>query len=145
MDKFEIEIVNYFDTEELVAEIYYSNFQWATIFRKNKKLTVQFYSNPNKGTWEFPFIEALKTLEQAKYKLLQKLDTKKNFVSKEQIDSKKINEQAQEILEKILNHPEKTVIYGELSRFGKVMDIYAPGLGGARYTIDEEFIGFLEP
>jgi hypothetical protein len=48
-------------------------------------------------------------------------------------------------LEKILNHPEKTVICGELSRFGKVMDIYAPDLGGVRYTADKEFIGFLEP
>ena len=49
------------------------------------------------------------------------------------------------MLESILNHPEKTVIYGELSRFGKVMDICAPSFGGARYTVDEEFIGFLEP
>ncbi len=145
MDKFEIEIVNYFDTEGLVAEIYYSNFQWAKIFQKNKELTVQFYPNPNKGSCEFPFKEALKTIEQAKDKLLKQLGTKSSFFSKGPIDPKKVNEQAQEILEKILNHPEKTVIYGELSRFGKVMDVYAPSLGGARYTVDEEFIGFLEP
>jgi hypothetical protein len=145
MDKFEIEIVDYFDTEELVAEVYYSSSQWAKIFRKNKELKVQFYPHPNKGPWEFPFKEALKTLEEAKNKLLKKLGTKSSFFSKEPIDPKKVNEQAQEILEKILNHPEKTVIYGELNRFGKIMDIYAPGLGGARYTVDEEFIGFLEP
>ena len=145
MNKFEIEIVNYFDTEEPVAEVYYSSFQWAKIFRKNKELRVQFYPHPDKGSWEFPFKEALKTMEQAKDKLLKKLDTKSSVVSKEQIDPKKINEQAQEILEKILNHPEKTVFYGELSRFGKVMDIYAPSLGGVRYTLDEEFVGFLEP
>ena len=145
MDKFEIEIVDYFDTEEFVAEVYYSSFQWAKIFRKNQKLKMQLYPHPDKGSWEFPFNEALKTIEQAKDKLFKKLGTKISVVSKEQIDPKKINEQAQEILEKILNHPEKTVIYGELSRFGKVMDIYAPSLGGARYTVDEEFIGFLEP
>jgi len=145
MSKFEIEIVNYFDTDELVAEVYYFSFQWAKIAYKNKELTVQFYPHPNKGSWEFPFKGALETLEQAKNKLLKKIGIKSSFVFKEQINPKKINEQAQEILEKILNHPEKTVIYGELSRFGKVMDIYAPALGGARYTVDEKFIGFLEP
>ncbi|MBI3211632.1 MAG: hypothetical protein HYZ47_02980 [Simkania negevensis] len=145
MNKFEIEIVNYLDTEELVAEVYYSSFQWAKIFRNNKELRVQFHLHPNKEFWEFPFKEALQILEQAKNKLLKKLGTKSSPVSEEQIDPKKINEQAQEILEKIISHPERMVIYGELSRFGKVMDIYAPGLGGVRYTIDEEFIGFLEP
>lgn len=143
MDKFEFEIVNYLDTEELIAEVYYSSSQWAKIFRKNQELKVEFYPHPIKGTWEFPFIEALKIIEQAKDKLLKKLTTK-NTASNKQIDPKKVNEQAQEILEKILNHPKKTVIYGELNRFGKVMDIYAPGLGGVRYTIDEQFIGFLE-
>ena len=64
MDKFEIEIVNYFDKEELVAEVYYSNFQWAKIFRKNKELRVQIYTHPDKKLWEFPFKEALKILEQ---------------------------------------------------------------------------------
>ncbi len=145
MNQFEIEIVSYFDTEEPVAEVYYSSFQWAKIFRKNKELRVQFYPHPDKGSWELPFKEALKTIEQAKDKLLKKLGTKSSFFSKGPIDPKKVNEQAQEILEKILNHPEKTVIYGKLSRFGKVMDIYAPSLGGARYTVGEEFIGFLEP
>jgi hypothetical protein len=144
MDKFEIEIVNYFDTEEPVAEVYYSGCQWAKIFHKDKELTAQFYPHPNEGSWEFSFKEALRTLEQAENKLLKKLGTKSFFISKGQLNPEKINEQAQEILEKILNHPEKTVIYGELSRFGKVMDIYAPGLGGVRYTVDEDFIGFLE-
>lgn len=145
MDKFEIEIVHYFDTEELVAEVYHSNSQWAAIFCENKEVKVQFYPHPNKGYWEFPFKEALQTLEKAKNKLLKKPRTKSSFFSKDPIDPKKVNEQAQQILEKILNHPEKVVFYGELSRFGKIMDIYAPGLGGARYNLHQEFIGFLEP
>ena len=144
MNKFEIEIVNYFDEEAFVAEIYYSNSQWAKIFCENKEFKVQFYPHPNKGSWEFPFEEALKTLEDAENRLLKKFGTKSSFFSNGSIDPKKVNEQAQEILEKILNHPEKIVVYGELSRFGKVMDIYAPNIGGARYTVDEEFIGFLE-
>ncbi len=145
MEKFEIEIVSYFDAEEIVAEIYYSQFQWAKISRKDKELIIEFFSHPNKGGWEFSFEEALEILEQAKDKLLKKLGKSSSSASSAQIDPEQINKQAQEILEKILNHPQKTVIYGELSRFGKVMDIYAPGLGGVRYTADEEFIGFLEP
>jgi hypothetical protein len=56
-----------------------------------------------------------------------------------------INEHGQKVLESILNHPEKKLMSGEFERFGKVVDIYAPGIGGARYTVEGEFIGFLEP
>lgn len=56
-----------------------------------------------------------------------------------------VNEHGQKILEKILNHPEKKLIPREVERFGKVVDIYAPDIGGARYTSEGEFIGFLEP
>jgi|GEM_PF-4545167 len=77
MDKFEI--VNYFDTDELVAEVYYSSFQWAKIFRKNKQLAMQLYSHPNKGSWEFSFKEALMALEEAKNKLLKKLITNQQY------------------------------------------------------------------
>ncbi len=33
----------------------------------------------------------------------------------------------------------------KLKNFGDVVDIYAPQIGGARYTADGKFIGFLEP
>jgi hypothetical protein len=56
-----------------------------------------------------------------------------------------INEHGQRVLESILQHPENKLIHGEFERFGKVVDIYAPGIGGARYAADGEFIGFLEP
>lgn len=56
-----------------------------------------------------------------------------------------VNEHGQKVLESILNHPEKKLIPGEFERFGKVVDVYAPGIGGARYTAEGEFIGFLEP
>lgn len=146
MNKFEIEIVNYFDMEELVAEVYCSSFQWAKIFHKNKELTIQFYPHPNKGSWEFPFQEALKALEQAKNKLLKKLDTRNFFVSKDPIDPKEVNEQAQKVLEKILNHPEKRVVQYTHKIHGPVIDIEAPELGGVRFTGDgKEMMGFLEP
>lgn len=56
-----------------------------------------------------------------------------------------INELGQKVLESILTHPEKKLIIGEFDRFGKVVDIYAPSIGGARYTVHDKFIGFLEP
>jgi hypothetical protein len=98
MNKFEIEIVSYFDAEESVAEIYYSNFQWAKISRKDKELIIQFYSYPNKGSWEFSFEEVLKILEQAKNKLLKKLSKRSFFLPSAEIDPEQINKQAQEIL-----------------------------------------------
>ena len=45
----------------------------------------------------------------------------------------------------ILNHPKKEIVHGEFARYGKVIDIKAPEIGGARYTVDGKFIGFLEP
>jgi hypothetical protein len=56
-----------------------------------------------------------------------------------------VNEQGQKILESILNHPEKKVVYKNTSNFGEVMDIHAPGIGGARFNSSGEMIGFLEP
>lgn len=56
-----------------------------------------------------------------------------------------VNEQGQKILESILNHPEKKVVYKNTSNFGEVMDVHAPGIGGARFNSAGEMIGFLEP
>lgn len=56
-----------------------------------------------------------------------------------------VNAHGQRVLESILNHPEKQLFPAEFDRYGKVVDIYAPGLGGARYNASGEFIGFLEP
>jgi hypothetical protein len=56
-----------------------------------------------------------------------------------------VNEQGQKILEMILNHPDKKIIAQEFKRYGKIIDIHAPGIGGVRYTTSGNFIGFLEP
>lgn len=56
-----------------------------------------------------------------------------------------VNAHGQRVLESILNHPEKQLFPAEFGRYGKVVDIYAPGLGGARFSASGEFIGFLEP
>lgn len=49
------------------------------------------------------------------------------------------------ILEMILHHSEKQIIYEERQRFGKIIDIIIPGKGGVLYTEDGKFICFLEP
>lgn len=141
MKNFSSEIVWYCDDRECVAELYYSDLQWAQIFFQEHRLRIQFYAHPHQGAWELLFEEAVKTFENAKEKLLSAFYRQSNSC----VNPEHINEQAQVLLEKITSHPCKQIIHSELNRFGKVMDIYAPGLGGVRYTVDEEFIGFLEP
>ncbi len=133
MSNFEIEVVNYFDSKKVVAEVYYSSCQWAKIARNGEEMVVQFYSHPQKKCWEFSCEEALKVLEHAKLKLLKKLVSKNSLFPNVSMDPKQINEHAQQFLEKILNHPEKKIIHEELERFGKVVNIYAPEIGGACY------------
>lgn len=141
MKKFEIEILNYFDRDEIVAEIYYNHVQWAEISLLNKEVSVQFYSHPSDKCWIFSYEQAIKSLEQAKNKLLSKSNKKSSFF----LVPRQINEQAQEVLEEILNHPEKIVHERPHPDFGKVIEVVVPGKGGARFTSDGEMIGFLEP
>jgi hypothetical protein len=145
MNKFEIEIVNYFEKQKLVAEIYYDSLQWAEIAKKSEGLIIQFSPHPSKAYWEFPCEEAIKTLERAKAQLLITKNTGSFVERMLPVGPIEVNEQAEKILEGIINHPERKVIQGRLERFGDVVDIYAPSMGGARYTIEGEFIGFLEP
>ena len=56
-----------------------------------------------------------------------------------------VNKLGQEVLESILNHPEKLVTQRPHPNFGKVIDIMVPEKGGVRFTSDGKMIGFLEP
>lgn len=144
MNKFEIEIVHYFEQEWPVAEIYYDSIQWAEIAKIKEEVAIKFYAHPNKEYWEFSCEDAIKIIEKTKTKLLMQRN-KGNFL--EQIapqDPKQANEFSEKILKEILDHPQKKMIQGELSRFGNVVDIYEPSGRGARYTATGEFIGFLE-
>lgn len=55
-----------------------------------------------------------------------------------------INAHGQKVLESIVNHPEKKYVFYESKRLGKTIDIYAPNIGGVRYSLKGDFIGFLE-
>jgi len=56
-----------------------------------------------------------------------------------------INKHGQEVLEAILNHPDRLIVQRPHPNFGKVIDITVPEKGGVRFTIDGEMIGFLQP
>ena len=57
----------------------------------------------------------------------------------------RINEQGQKLLEKILRDPNRKVKSKFYERYGEVINIKVPKLGGVRYTRDGKFIGFLQP
>lgn len=57
----------------------------------------------------------------------------------------KVNEQGQKVLESILNHPERQIFQNNSKNLGEIVDICAPGIGGVRYSVSGEMIGFLEP
>ncbi|NGX36710.1 MAG: hypothetical protein K1000chlam1_01562 [Candidatus Anoxychlamydiales bacterium] len=56
-----------------------------------------------------------------------------------------INQYGQEILESILNNPNKIITKHNLPKFGEVIDIKIQGKYGVRYYKNGELIGFLEP
>ena len=70
MGKFEIEIASLPTREDLVAEIFYDDDQWAQISKIDGELLVQFYSPSKDEFWEFPLDNVLLALEKAKKKLL---------------------------------------------------------------------------
>ena len=56
-----------------------------------------------------------------------------------------INQRAQEILDNFLTNPNSKSTVWDSGRYGRIIDIEVVGSGGARFTIDGKFIGFLEP
>ena len=57
-----------------------------------------------------------------------------------------INEHGQEVLDIILNHPEKKVVQYTNKIYGPVIEIEAPEIGGGRFTGDgKEMMGCLKP
>lgn len=145
MSKFKIDTVYYLARKSTIAEIWYNSCLWAEISTKSKGSVLKFYNHPDQEYWELPCEEAILILQQAKEKLRAKSSHPKWLEKTHLPDPKSVNEEARKLLESILNHPEKKLIPGEFSRFGKVVDIYAPEIGGARYNASGEFIGFLEP
>jgi len=61
-------------------------------------------------------------------------------------NSAQVNKHGQQVLERILNHPEKKVVQYMNKIYGPVIEVEAPKLGGIRFNSDgTEMMGFLEP
>ncbi|WP_157221515.1 hypothetical protein [Herbaspirillum sp. YR522] len=56
-----------------------------------------------------------------------------------------VNEQAQQVVNEILNDPATIATQRNTGRFGQVTDIVAPDGRGLRYDANGKLIGFLEP
>jgi hypothetical protein len=70
MEKFRITIGSLPDKEQLVADIFYDNVQWAEVTQETDELIVHFYSHPRQKYWEFNLENALEILAKAKKQLL---------------------------------------------------------------------------
>jgi hypothetical protein len=57
----------------------------------------------------------------------------------------KINQQAQNIVDNILTHPNSPVHYRTHRQFGKIIDVKVPDVGGVRFSHSGEMIELLEP
>lgn len=140
MNRFEVKLVNYFEKEEAVAEIYYASVQWAQVRIEKRVLIAEFYSHPNKEHWEFLFDEAMSVLEQAKTKLLNRVNRGGVLHAKTLSNAGAISEQGQVILEEILNDPNKKVY--QLPN-GNVK-VFSSNGRGAHFKNDNTFVGFIE-
>ena len=67
---FRITVISLPDREDLVAEIFYKNEQWAEISQETGELLVQFYNSDNQNYWEFSLSEAIQVLESARFHLI---------------------------------------------------------------------------
>lgn len=60
------------DRENLVAEIFIGDIQWAEINQRGEVLEVEFYARPDDVPWRLPFSLALEALIAAKEDLVGK-------------------------------------------------------------------------
>lgn len=65
-ETFETLIVSDVDRENLIAELFYKNEQWAELSKEGEEVMVYFYSHPTKDYWEFPFDLAMEQLNSAR-------------------------------------------------------------------------------
>jgi hypothetical protein len=95
-------------------------------------------------------LEAGKTPDKGGYSKAGRGLTKKSYRSdsaytKPTGSISEINRQGQNILEKILDHPDKIVSKESHPRFGEIIEIKVPEQGGVWFTSDQDFICFIEP
>jgi len=102
------------------------------------------FANSNK------FIRAGKAIDRAGFtkagRNLMKHGYRENSVFPKPVGNPaQVNAHGQKVLESIINHPERVIYERPHPDFGKVIEIVVPDKWGARFTIEGEMIGFLEP
>ncbi|MES2344905.1 MAG: hypothetical protein V4494_03080 [Chlamydiota bacterium] len=140
MSKFEIDILNYFDKQEFVAEICYDHVQWAEISQQGNTLTVKFYPHPKEECWQFSCEDAAAAITEAKKRLLKKINSVKSLFPALPEDPKEANLLGQQLLEEILKSTGAQVLP---NRFGG-KDVFHVSGKGARFNDHGEFLGFLQ-
>jgi hypothetical protein len=72
MINYKISIASPPDREGLVAEIFFSNIQWAEISQENAVMEVEFYPRADGKFWRIPLGSAQEALELARQRLIQR-------------------------------------------------------------------------
>lgn len=68
--KFSIKIASDTDRENVFAEIYYNEEEWAEISQEGEQPLIVFFPPLQGKYWEFPLEEALEAIAEAKKRLL---------------------------------------------------------------------------
>jgi hypothetical protein len=68
--KMKMDIASPPDREQLVAEIFYEDGQWAEINQESGALTVELYPRPDGKPWSFPLHDAVSALQIAATRLI---------------------------------------------------------------------------
>lgn len=68
--KFSIKIASDTDRENVFAEIYYNEEEWAEISQEGEKPLIAFFPPSQEKYWEFPLDEALEAIAEAQKSLL---------------------------------------------------------------------------
>ena len=69
-DQYRICISSPPDREKLVAEIFFGDSQWAEINQERETLEVEFYSRANGEPWRIHYQDVIKSLNDAKQRLI---------------------------------------------------------------------------
>jgi hypothetical protein len=58
------------DRENLVAEIFFGDTQWAEINQESETIAVEFYPRPDGQPWQIDYQDAISALEEARRRLM---------------------------------------------------------------------------
>ncbi len=67
--KYRISIVSPPDRENLVAEIFFGEFQWAEVSHEKNDFEIEFYPRPDHAFWQLSFVDAISSLAEAQQRL----------------------------------------------------------------------------